>query len=555
MQSVAPKIPAPPVQAPAVNGGMAFSPQKTYSRPVEQRTREEPKKFQPQIPPKVQEQLQRPPPQQVQVQAQPQWQTQPPPIPVQQNHVKTESIPNILPALPTIRPLSPLQGGVFGDFAKPSKQQQEPEKTLVSPIRPPQSTDESLLNPHFGTKVGRQLSSTSRSDIPGRTSQQISTPLDSPNEDASSSKQGFFSHFRKRARKRMSSAQGYGDESPSPETSSTMPISPLPQFRPIQLTGSDGKSLRNSVVMEDFFEDARSELSSADLLRQVDEVLSKGDVFTGSAGPVVPGGKHITIAPSPTKSRGSSLYPPSSHKLGGIPAQDLNVPNRHVPSPYPSKLTSSPTTNLPPLSIPKRGSSRALKPGEDSSTKARKSNIPSPLPRHLDIPGSFPGSYPLSSSPEDASLPLPPPRRPSIPMSRSTSNLSVNLPGAYPRTATGRYNSSSSGLSSAASYRTAYDPDVWETEDQKQKDEQTLLQQSLMDATRAIKALEKYEFANNVRSGDLLGRDESTIVNGTWPTPPYVEEDVGMSAKKVKPPRKSEVDYFQLGLPSPPEYR
>jgi hypothetical protein len=146
-------------------------------------------------------------------------------------------------------------------------------------------------------------------------------------------------------------------------------------------------------------------------------------------------------------------------------------------------------------------------------------------------------------------------------MSRSTTNLSVTLPGAYPKEPRGRYNSSSSGLSSAASYRTAFEPETWETEEAKQKEEQAALQQSLMDATRAMRALEKYTFTDwteRPRRTDTEIRDtveETPQRDSPWPTPPY-NEDSAQKAKNARSQQRpmgnhNEMDYFRIGIPSP----
>jgi hypothetical protein len=350
-----------------------------------------------------------------------------------------------------------------------------------------------------------------------------------------------------------------GDDllSPSGDETSPMPISPIPQLRPLPL-GTGDKSLRNSIVMEDFFEDAREDMES-DLLKQVDEALS-----------ITYRPQHITIAPSPMKP--ISSHPPSSHKNGASPPIIIPLPqqkhNRFIPSPYPTNVLESPPV-LPPLTIPKRGSSRKLssEASSDYPRSRRQNATPSPLPRIQDdivpIYTTIPGAYPLSSSP-DAVSSLDPS---SIPMSRSTTNLSVTLPGAYPKEPRGRYNSSSSGLSSAASYRTAFEPETWETEEAKQKEEQAALQQSLMDATRAMRALEKYTFTDwteRPRRTDTEIRDtvEETPLRDSparsWPTPPYNEDPAqkGKNARSQQRPTgnhntNNEMDYFRIGIPSP----
>ena len=299
--------------------------------------------------------------------------------------------------------------------------------------------------------------------------------------------------------------------------------------------------------MDDFFEDAQEEIES-DLMKSVDEVLSMG---------YRP--QHITIAPSPIK--GASSHPPSSHKDGAKPPVIPLKVTRHIPSPYPTNV-AEPPPKLAPLTIPKRGSSRKASDTLDSSrtsSRARRPNpTPSPLPRIIDDVASItiPGAYPLCSSPETTSAIFE--RRGSIPMSRSNTNLSLNLPGAYPPEKS-RYNSSSSGLSSAASYRTAFDPETWDTEEQKQKDEQVMLQQSLMDATRAMRALEKFSYTDwtERKSGEKSDVVEETPLRDSpinaWPTPPYVEDLSSNSTKKKTANNlaRTEIDYFRFGIPSP----
>jgi hypothetical protein len=458
--------------------------------------------------------------------------------------VPGQPVPNPVPlSLPTIRPISPLQGDVFGDSlnrtsnkpVKESPRAQSP-KRQPSPVRKPvvntfaqQAQQLQQLELETHNKVGRQLSATST--VPSGPDK-LSSPTESPDDDASSSpKTRFFSHFRKRPRKRMS---GNDD---APETS--MPISPAPQLRPIQLGGD--KSLRNSIVMEDFFEDAKEEFEG-DLMKQVEEALS-----------VAYRSQHITIAPSAIKPINS--HPPSSHKDGAIPSViPAKVVTRHPPSPYPTTTVET-SSKVPPITIPKRGSSRKLTvdpPDRGTSSRSRRQNpTASSLPRIIDdvVTTTIPGAYPLSSSPEMTSAFE---RHGSIPMSRSTTNLSVNLPGAYPREPRNRYNSSSSGLSSAASYRTAFEPETWDTEDQKQKDEQIMLQQSLMEATRAMRALEKYTdwTERKPEKSDLaeeLPLRDSPV--NAWPTPPYIDDD------PMKRGKRMEIDYFRFGIPSPSEHR
>ena len=353
------------------------------------------------------------------------------------------------------------------------------------------------------TKVGRQLSATS--SLP---SQPLPSPSaaagasESPHQETeglsrSSSQKGFFSHFRKRARKRMSTSEDISPIEPSPITN--MPISPLPQLQ----------FGRNSVVMEDFFEDAQEELpfESMDFVKEVDMGLKQRQ------------SQHITIAPNPVKGfqKGGS-GPPSSHKGGAIPAFiPAKATNRHIPSPYPD------VPKLAPLSIPKRGSSRTHGSSETdsgTSSRARKSQSTTNNSSRMDDGIKIPGAYPLSASPDTSSGSLS--RRNSIPLS----NLSVQLPGAYPREL-----QSSSGRSSAASYRTAFEPDTFDIEEQKQREEQMMLRQSLMDATRAIRAMEKHPYTdftehNQGQKFHGLGERhdvlESAILCDTpsWPTPP-----------------------------------
>ena len=465
-------------------------------------------------------------------------------VPGQQQ--KAPELPH-LPSLPTIRPISPLQGDVFESVSrKPAAKEspRAPTPKRESPVRQPVVNTFALQAAQLGvephSKIGRQLSATS-TDVPTQLTDKESQAESPVDESTSSPKSGFFSHFRKRARKRMSVDEFI--TSPDP-----MPISPIPQLRPIQLGGE--KSLRNSIVMDDFFEDAQEEIES-DLMKSMDEVLS------AAYRP-----QHITIAPSTIK--GASSHPPSSHKDGvKQPVIPLKV-TRQVPSPYPANVTVTPP-KLPPLTIPKRGSSRKMADTPDTpdssgtSSRARRPQpTPSPLPRIIDdvATTTIPGAYPLSSSPETTTGIFE--RHGSIPMSRSTTNLSVNLPGAYPREKS-RYNSSSSGLSSAASYRTAFDPETWDTEEQKQKDEQVMLQQSLMDATRAMRALEKYSYTDwteQKHGGEKSDLFEETPLRdnpvNAWPTPPYFEELSNSATKKTpnNPPR-TEIDYFRFGIPSP----
>jgi hypothetical protein len=253
--------------------------------------------------------------------------------------------------------------------------------------------------------------------------------------------------------------------------------------------------------MEDFFEDAQEELPSfdggMDFMKEVDMGLKQRQ------------SQHITIAASPVKTTfgmaswgvqgsGASSGPPSSHKGGGVvPAfiPMMKPSNRHVPSPYPDIIPPK----LPPLTIPKRGSSRTHASSSETdsiiSSRARKSQSQSDTNNynHYQRTGDdgikIPGAYPLSSSPDTSIGSLS--RRNSIPLS----NLSVQLPGAYPLEHH-QQRQSSSGLSSAASYRTAFEPDTFDIEELKQREEQMMLRQSLMEATRAIRALEKHPFTD-----------------------------------------------------------
>lgn len=447
--------------------------------------------------------------------------------------------PPVLPdlSLPSIRPLSPLHNGVFGESSSPRKVLKSevapaPEK---SPIRVPvvntfiqQAQSLELEEKSIAIqppKIGRQLSNASR-DVP-----KTSSPDESPTDDLNApGKAGFLAHFRKKARKRMS---GSGDD-----FENSMPITPIaPQLGPLQVGGD--KSLRNSVVMEDFFEDAQETFEGDSLLKQVDEALSAAGGFKTL--------QHITIAPSPMK--GLSSHPPSSHKNGiGPPPSILPVKfTRPLPSPYPTNISESPPklSPLPQLAIPKRGSSRKTADTPDSSRARRPNAASSPLarmPEELSMTTvTIPGAYPVCSSPDQLS----PYESLSVSMSRSTTNLSVTLPGAYPKEQRGRYNSSSSGLSSAASYRTAFDPDTWDSEEQKHKEEQAALQQSLMDATRAMRVLEKYSFTDWTEK--VTERKASPV--STWPTPPYVDDN--NDSRRAVPPPRGDIDYFRIGIPSP----
>jgi hypothetical protein len=87
---------------------------------------------------------------------------------------------------------------------------------------------------------------------------------------------------------------------------------------------------------------------------------------------------------------------------------------------------------------------------------------------------------------------------------------------------------------------------MWDSEDAKARDEQAALQQSLMDATRAMRALEKYsvtDWTEQARSGR---QKEEDVVAHSWPTPPYIEDSVGGEGKKAKTN-----DYYRFGIPSP----
>jgi hypothetical protein len=465
-------------------------------------------------------------------------------------------------ALPTIRPSSPLLGEVFeSTFAKKVVKEGnglESPKREKSPVRQPvvntflaqaqalereekrnweekQLTNSNTLS--LGSpKIGRQLSSTS-SVLPPKVSSPTSGSAEElePDGSSSSTKNGFFSHFRKRARKRISVN---GEDSLSP-TSDKMPISPLP-ISPLPQIRQD--KFRNSIMMDDFFEDAQEEIES-DLMK---------DVLSGK----LPR-QHITIAPSPAKA--ISSQPPSSHKHGATIPQPQKA-TRHVPSPYPGNVDNP---KVAPIQIPKRGSSRVIKAEPQSSN--RRPNAPGPtiaLVSEVKIPGAYPHS------------PDTPVRRGSIPLNRSNTNLSVNLPGAYPNEGrrASRYNSSSSGLSSAASYRTAFDPETWDSEEQKQREEQVMLQESLREATRAMRALEKHPFTDwtdRPRRGTQVERQDTIGTEGlmesptAWPTPPYGDDPP--SSAKVKQPRTTvqtgngglsrDMDYFRIGIPSPSDHR
>jgi hypothetical protein len=100
---------------------------------------------------------------------------------------------------------------------------------------------------------------------------------------------------------------------------------------------------------------------------------------------------------------------------------------------------------------------------------------------------------------------------------------------------------------------------MWESEDAKARDEQVALQQSLMDATRAMRALEKYSVTDwteqSSRSTVKQKSTEETTVVSSWPTPPYIEDHsstmttLGGVMEDVKKPRTN--DYFRFGIPSP----
>ena len=567
--NVAPSLPTIAPNAMAIPAGMAFiSPTKaTKPHPP---LPEQPKVAYPQPQPAPRQNLfpEPPPPPVPKVEIAPRQSTWNPiiQVPGQQNYKAADL------SLPTIRPVSPLHGELFPSDhhyipRKPLKLEETP-KPEKSPARVPvintfalqaaaleaQSAlaAQSSLATQSPTKMGRQLSSTS-GDVASPSATNVS-PSGDPNNEETGGKSGFFSHFRKRARKRMSMTEDSETTSAVSPTAPTIPISPVPQLRPIDL--GEESSLRNSIVMEDFFEDAREEIESRDLMKQFDEALS-----AAAAGSPVKS-THITIAPAPTKVGISSL-PPSSHKHSiGVPpvinpttiAAKSTI--RHVPSPYPAHPQPAPTVSVP-LAIPKRGSSRKLTPdsNEPSFPRSRRTNpLPSPLPRILDdVPTTItiPGAYPLSSSPENTLFNPISERRPSIPMSRSNTNLSVNLPGAYPREKN-RYNSSSSGLSSSASYRTALDGDMWDSEDQRAKDEQAMLQQSLMDATRAMRALEKYSVTDWTETKPTKQRSNDEPVVISWPTPPYIDDSSAASGNMGDINSKAKTnDYFRLGLPSP----
>ena len=435
------------------------------------------------------------------------------------------------------RDKSPVRQPVVNTFLLQAQQLEERE-------RQEKSTVGSVAMSNSSTKVGRQLSAASSAASNKMEGIVQGTNTIEDDNMSTTGKPGFFSHFRKRARKRISVNGEEGMDT------SSIPVSPIPQLR----LGGD-KSLRNSVVMEDFFEDAQERLDS-DLMRTMKEVD-----YAIAAG-YRPPQQHITIAPSPIKHHSS--HPPSSHKLGlalppTIPIKPITTSTststtatvRHVPSPYPSAVPTPPI--LPPLQIPRRASSRALTKGSDSARRTQ----PSPLPQILDDTIAIPGAYPLSASPEAT---FSPDFNGSTAMSRSNTNVSLSLPGAYPRERGSRYNSSSSGLSSAASYRTAFDPETWDTEEQKQREEQMALQQSLMEATRAMRALERHPYTdwtetNTGKNWDAV--DQSTLLDhsaaNNWPTPPYIEtEDKHLSTPQGKvvslpipplPPRTQE-NYF-----------
>jgi hypothetical protein len=466
---------------------------------------------------------------------------------------KPPSLPPIIPVgtLPTIRPSSPLLTDVLNEaFANRRNLKLEEAPPLESPkrdkspVRQPvvntfllqaqqleererQEKSASIIAANTALKIGRQLSATSSAASAGKLD--VYPSSQSPEEDilgSSKSGSGFFSHFRKRARKRTSVN---GEEGPE---ISSMPVSPIPQLR----VGVE-KSLRNSVVMEDFYEDAQESLDGELLraMKQADYAMAAG--YRPS--------QHIMIAPSPVKGHPPS-HPPSSHKLG-VPIPPLIAPTiRHVPSPYPSTVPTPPI--LPPLAIPRRASSRAVTTkGSDVSRRLQAS----PLPQINDDAILIPGAYPLSASPEAT---FSPDLNSSTAMSRSDTNSSLCLPGAYPRERGSRYNSSSSGLSSAASYQTAFDPETWDSEEQKQRDEQMALQQSLMEATRAMRALEKHpytdwtESSTAMKNREKFSGDETTLLDNptitTWPTPPYIEgED-----KRIASAAQGKV----VSLPIPP---
>lgn len=546
---------APKMASPGVNGGMAFSPAKPPHLPAkphpEVRVVNPPPP--PVLPPKIPlQKLSWAQP--IQVPGQQITSTKAPELPPLDlgslggtlfgettfNAVPVKKIKEPTRSPSQKRDKSPVRVPVVNTFAQQAQLLEQQERASVTPpvAAPPNvpsviplgvPTGIAAVIPLAPTKIGRQLSNASR-DIPTQTVEKSdsTSTLDSmsPEDSSFTPKSGFFSHFRKRARKRISVTE---ETMASPDA---MPVSPIPQLQPIQI--GDDKSLRNSIVMEDFFEDARDHFtdSNGDLLRQVDEVLASGGATRT---------RHITIAPMPVKGAVSS-HPPSSHKGGGaVPPPLPSGFTRHAPSPYPANVSETPSPGrAPPLAIPKRGSSRQLTKSSSTDSVAsrprRPNATPSPLPRILDDINAIPGAYPLSSSPDN--LVYLSERRPSIPMSRSTTNISLSLPGAYPRERS-RYNSSSSGLSSAASYRTACDQETWETEIEKQREEQLMLQQSLLDATKAMRTLEKYSSLTDL--SERHKHSDTTVESpSAWPTPPY--ED-----KPVKLPPKGDIDYFRIG--------
>src|SRR5579871_3883833 len=300
--------PAPPAIPPKIvspgitNGGMAYSPHKAQNLQYDRRASYQKDDYiaMPMAPPVI-------PPK-------PADKYSPIQVPGQQN--KPVSVPPVVPigSLPTIRRSSPLLGDVFGEtFNVNRRTKLEEAPRLESPRRGKSPIRQPLVNTFMlqaqqlekeekekaatqastgqSTKVGRQLSATSTVASTMVDKPPSSQPA-SPDDDASvsGSKAGFFSHFRKRARKRMSA----NEEESSPETSSAMPISPLPQLR---LGGEN--SLRNSIVMEDFYEDAEEDLEH-DRLRTMKELD-----YAMAAGYRPPQQQHITIAPAPSKSQSS----------------------------------------------------------------------------------------------------------------------------------------------------------------------------------------------------------------------------------------------------------
>jgi len=88
---------------------------------------------------------------------------------------------------------------------------------------------------------------------------------------------------------------------------------------------------------------------------------------------------------------------------------------------------------------------------------------------------------------------------------------------------------------------------MWDSEDAKARDEQAMLQQSLMDATRAMRVLEKYSVTDWTEQSKSGRQREDEAAANSWPTPPYIEDSTGLSeGKKAKV-----ADYYRFGIPSP----